>query len=365
MKTSTLWYATIARPLSETMVGVLDARLVAHRLDVVDDVVGVLLERVVDARLEVRLRAVVVDAQPAADVEVLEPGAVLHELGVDPRRLVQRALDDADVGDLAAQVEVQELEAVLHARAPSAPRAPGAPRPPSGRTSIGSRPDDCQRPPPRAASLTRMPMFGRTPTLRAYSRISPSSVYFSTTGMIRRPILWASIAISMNSASLKPLQMIGVSFVGHRHDRQQLGLRPGLQPEIVRAAEVQHLLDDLPLLVDLDRIDAEVLAFVLVLGDGRLERARDVGEPLPQDVAKPDEDRQPDAAQLQVIDELLQVDRTDQGSGWRGRGRGRWRRWRSSPCPTARSRTAPRRPCTVHGSPWRQVRCTRLVVLTR
>ena len=48
------------------------ARVVAHRLDVVDDVVGVFLERVVDARLEVGLRAVVVDAEAAADVEVLE-----------------------------------------------------------------------------------------------------------------------------------------------------------------------------------------------------------------------------------------------------------------------------------------------------
>ena len=56
-----------------------------------------------------------------------------------------------------------------------------------------------------------MPICGRTPTFLAYCRISPSSVYFSTTGMTLRPIFWASIAISMNSASLKPLQMIGVS----------------------------------------------------------------------------------------------------------------------------------------------------------
>ena len=55
----------------------LDPGVVAHRLDVVDDVVGVFLERVVHARLEVRLRAVVVDAEPAADVEVLEPRAGL------------------------------------------------------------------------------------------------------------------------------------------------------------------------------------------------------------------------------------------------------------------------------------------------
>ncbi len=42
---------------------------------------------------------------------------------VDAGRLVQRALDVADVGDLAAEVEVQQLEAVLPCRAPSAPRA--------------------------------------------------------------------------------------------------------------------------------------------------------------------------------------------------------------------------------------------------
>ena len=50
------------------------------------------------------------------------PAPSLAQLGVDARGLVQRALDDADVGDLAAEVEVQQLEAVLHAAAPSAPR---------------------------------------------------------------------------------------------------------------------------------------------------------------------------------------------------------------------------------------------------
>ena len=93
----------------------LDLLVVADGLDVVDDVVRVLLERVVHARFEVRLRAVVVDAEAAADVEEFEPGARLDQLGVDARRLVQGALDDADVRDLAAEVEVQELEAVLHA----------------------------------------------------------------------------------------------------------------------------------------------------------------------------------------------------------------------------------------------------------
>ncbi len=73
-------------------------------------------------------------------------------------------------------------------------------------------------------------MFGRTPTLRAYSRIRPNSVYFSTTGMIRRPIFWASIAISMNSASLNPLQMIGVSLVAMATTASNSGLDPASRP---------------------------------------------------------------------------------------------------------------------------------------
>ena len=67
------------------------AGLVADALDAEDDVVGVLLQRVVDGRLEVGLRAVVVDAQAAADVEVLDAGADAVQLDVDAGRLGQGA----------------------------------------------------------------------------------------------------------------------------------------------------------------------------------------------------------------------------------------------------------------------------------
>ena len=86
---------------------------------------------------------------------------------------------------------------------------------------------------------------------------------FSTTGMICLPILRASIAILMNSSSLKPLQMIGVVVaVGQRQHGEQLRLGAGLQAEVERLAEVEDLLDDVPLLVDLDRVDAAVVALV-------------------------------------------------------------------------------------------------------
>ena len=97
--------------------------------------------------------------------------------------------------------------------------------------------------------------------------------------------------------------------VGERRHGQQLGLGARLEAEAVLAAELEHLFDDLALLVDLDRVDADVAAGVLVLGDRALEGLVDVLQPMLQDVAKPDERRQADAAPLQVVDQLLEVDR--------------------------------------------------------
>ena len=94
----------------------------------------------------------------------------------------------------------------------------------------------------------------------------------------------------------------------HRRHREQLGLAAGLEAEAVLLAEVEHFLDDLPLLVHLDRVDAAVLALVLVLVDRALERAVDLAEAVLEDVGEADQDRHREAAQLQPIDQPLQID---------------------------------------------------------
>ncbi len=96
--------------------------------------------------------------------------------------------------------------------------------------------------------------------------------------------------------------------VGLRGDGHQLGLRARLEAEPVLAAEIEHFLDHLALLVDLDRVDTDVTAVVLVLRDGRLEGVVDVAEPVAEDVAEADEHRDLDPAQQQVVGELLEVD---------------------------------------------------------
>ncbi len=66
----------------------------------------------------------------------------------------------------------------------------------------------------------------------------------------------------------------------------------------------------------------------------------DVAEPMLQDVAEADQDRQADAAQLQVIDQLLEIDRRGSASFVGCTSSARSRRSRSSPCPSGRCRTA-------------------------
>jgi len=85
---------------------------VADFHDAEHHVVGVLLERVVERRGEVGLRAVVVHAQAAADVEVAEGSAHLHQVDVDLGGLAQAVLDRPNGRDLAAEMKVEKLESV-------------------------------------------------------------------------------------------------------------------------------------------------------------------------------------------------------------------------------------------------------------
>src|ERR1044071_3271360 len=89
-----------------------DVLVVADLHDGVDDVVGELLRRVVGRRVERRLRAVVIDGHPAADVQEVYRHLHLDDLGVDARGLLHRVLAALDVRELRADVEVQELEHV-------------------------------------------------------------------------------------------------------------------------------------------------------------------------------------------------------------------------------------------------------------
>ena len=62
--------------------------------DIPHDVVGVFLERIICRAIEVATRAVVIDAKPAADIQISELVSKLRNLCIITGRFADRALDD-------------------------------------------------------------------------------------------------------------------------------------------------------------------------------------------------------------------------------------------------------------------------------
>ncbi len=84
--------------------------IITDLLHRIDDVVRVLLQRIVGAGRGSGVRAVVVHREAAAHIQILDIGH-LSRFGINPRRLVHCVLDRPDVGDLRADMEVEHLQA--------------------------------------------------------------------------------------------------------------------------------------------------------------------------------------------------------------------------------------------------------------
>src|SRR5208283_129893 len=284
-----------------------DLALIADVLDVIDDVVGVLLERVVDAGFEIGLRAVVIDAQAAADVEEFEAAAALLEIDVDAGGFDDRGLDVADVGDLTAEMEVQQLEAILQAR---------------GLECFEGADGLCDREAEfRAVPAGGFPAAGAAAgKLDADADLGPHADLLGVfEDQVELGVLFndeddAAADLAGQHHHLDVLVVLEAVaddrglVVGDGHDGQQFGLGADLEAEAVLAAVFVDLLDDVALLVDLDGIDAAVSALVVVLGDRGLKGSLQLLKLVAEDFPEADQDGRVDAAQDQGIDQLLEVD---------------------------------------------------------
>ncbi len=64
----------------------------------------------------------------------------------------------------------------------------------------------------------------------------------------------------------------------------------------------------MPLLVDLDRVDAAILPLEIVVSDGVLERLVELADAMPEDVGEADQQRRLNVALAEFINELFEVD---------------------------------------------------------
>ena len=169
--------------------------------------------------------------------------------------------------------------------------------------------DSTQRPAPTVESRERRPICGRMPRSAAHLMTRSSSWKRSITMIGVRPeALGEQRRLDVGAVLVAVADEQRVGRVEQRQRDQQLGLAARLEADAEGRAELDDLLDDVGLLVDLDREHAAPAAAVLVLGDRRREAAREALDPLRQDVREADQHRAPEAAPLELADELGQVD---------------------------------------------------------
>ena len=85
---------------------------IAHVHDVPDHIIGVFLERIVGGAVEIAARPIVINAEPAADVEITKFMPKLRQFCVIARPFAHGALDRRDIGHLRADVEMNKFKAM-------------------------------------------------------------------------------------------------------------------------------------------------------------------------------------------------------------------------------------------------------------
>ena len=227
----------------------------------------------------------------------MEAGAVANEVGIDPRRFVECRLDATNVCDLTADVEVEQLEAVSHppfleqfqgaqdlAHGQAELRAMPARRLPSSRTT-GRQFDshaDCRADPKLFGIVEDQFQFRE---LFDNDEDLPSDL-LGKKGRFDEPIVFESVADNGNVV------------VGHGDDGEQFRFAARLETVSVRTPELHDFFHHLPLLIYLNRIQAAVLASVVVLVDGPGKGIANLGQAIFQNVRKAEQDGGMDSTRI-------------------------------------------------------------------
>ena len=292
-------------------VGVLEAVLVAGIHERIDRIVDILLDAVIHrVAAAAGTRAVVVHAQSAADVDIVHVEAQLGELHIELCRLAQGVLDAAYFGDLAADVEVDQFEAVFQlvlaqvvdgaeqfarvqtelaaVAAALFPLAAAAARQLDAEADVGT---DVQ------ALCHTVDEFQLAEFLDD-DKDAPSHLLGEQ----------CQFDIALVLVTVADDDGIGVQ-VGHvaGEHGMQFGLTASLQADVELLAVSDNLLDDLSHLVHLDGIDDEVAALVLVFLGSLLETTGNLIDAVIQNVGETQQHGRGHLAGMEFVHHVCQV----------------------------------------------------------
>jgi hypothetical protein len=288
--------------------GVRHACLLAGVLHRRHHVVGVLLHAIVHGRAEVGAAAVVVHREATAHVDVAHLAAQLHELRVHLGRFAHGVLDRHDAADLAADVEVQQPQAVEHAALLQAVHHLhhlGRGEAELGLVASG------RGPAPHALAAELGAHAERGPDAQVFEGAEDDVQLLDALEHHHDRVVEAlrherGLDVAAVLVAVADDEAV---FVVHGRERdQQLGLAAGLEAVAVGATRLHHLFDEVALLVDLDGEHAAVDPVVFVLVDGLLEALVDETNAVLEDAREADEQRQVQPARTQLHRQLVEVD---------------------------------------------------------
>ncbi len=289
-------------------VGTFYAGFLADVLDLVDHVVGVLFHRVIDAGKVAGLGAVIIHPQTATNIEVLDIESQLAHLGVDPGRFDQGGFDLVDLGDLTADVRVQQINALQHLclfQHPDGRHDFGHPQAKLGILAAGGGPFAGSlggKLDPNPQQRLDAGFFGQFDDLFQLEQLlHHDGDGVADLGGVQHglDILGILVAVADDRQTVAG----GNGDAGH-----QLRLGTDLQTDVVALAVAGDRLNHLTLLVDLDRIEGLILGRVVVFCNGAAENPVDGGDPALQHIHESQQDRRLDLALDQVIHQHPQVD---------------------------------------------------------
>ncbi|MNQ67247.1 hypothetical protein D3C85_817630 [compost metagenome] len=279
---------------------------VAELLEHVDHGGGVVVHVVVDRAGVARVGAVVVDAQAAADVDVVDRQAEGAQLAVVADRLAKALAVVGDVGDLRAHVEVQQADALVEAGGAEAldhRQQLGGGQAELGLLAAGVGPlGGRQRGQPHAQADLRgdaegLGLLNHQRHLGFLLDDDEQAVTELLADQRQADELAVLVAVADDGAALRRQRQHG----------QQLGLGAGFQADgdVLGGDDVLH---HRLLLVDLDRVQRGVAVAVAETGDIGVEGAGELAHAILEDAGKAHQQRQRQPGSAQLADQVVQID---------------------------------------------------------
>jgi len=289
-------------------IGVGDVFALADIREVIDDVVGIFLEGIIGGAFEVGAAAIVVDSESAADIEVMEGEPHFVKFGVEAGGFLDGFFDGEDIGDLGADMEMEELEClgeVFRLEEFGCGDEFGGAESELGvfTSTFGPFPGAfAEEADTDANDGGDGEVLGDSDDLsKLFELFDDHNDGFAEFDAEQRHFDEAGVLVAVADDEAAGFTLLG-------EGGEEFGFAADFEAEVEGLPGVEDFFDDFAELVDFDGEDAAVMALVIEFGDGVLEGFVDGSDPVAEDVLEPDQEGEFEASGFGFFDDVGDFD---------------------------------------------------------